>query len=168
MKTHEKIKKGLECRIRGVSEKCDHRCDKCDVYIPGYNLENRYSDALAYIQQLEEREKSLYAALHAVMYIVDKWLDVEPYDFDEDDGTVATTRASEAREVALRAIEQAERERDAAVGYLAYLRICAHCVHFGTKFHKEPCLNCAFETNPIYKPNWQWRGPRVENTEGET
>lgn len=54
-KTPDEIKKGLECRIRGVNEKCDYRCDKCDVYIPGYNLENRYSDAFAYIQHLESR-----------------------------------------------------------------------------------------------------------------
>lgn len=167
MKTHEKIKKGLECRIRGVSEKCDRRCDKCDVYIPGYNLENRYSDAFAYIQQLEEREKSLYAALHAVMYIVDKWLDVEPYDFDKDDGTVAITRASNAREVALRAIEKAEREKDAVLLDWKRSRLKGEAMCWTCRFceNGSPCLS------PVLCEDgecWEWRGPCEENTEGET
>lgn len=80
------------------------------------------TDVLAYTRQLEERNSNLEYTLLGVMHSVDKWLDVEPYDFDKDDGTVAATRASNAREVALKAIEkaqsdlaQAERERDAAV-----------------------------------------------------
>ena len=44
------------------------------------------------------------------MHSVDKWLDVEPYDFDKDDGTVAATRASNAREIALKAIEKLQKE----------------------------------------------------------
>ena len=49
----ELIKKGLQCRVLGCSEKCDHRCNMCDFYVPNYNLEDRYADALSYIQDLE-------------------------------------------------------------------------------------------------------------------
>lgn len=58
MKTPEEIKKGLECRIRGVNEKCDYRCDECDVYVAEYHLEDRYSDAFTYIKQLESDNES--------------------------------------------------------------------------------------------------------------
>lgn len=58
MKTPDEIKKGLECRIRGVNEKCDYRCDECDVYVAEYHLEDRYSDAFTYIKQLETDNES--------------------------------------------------------------------------------------------------------------
>lgn len=77
------------------------------------------NNTLRYLNELEERCSRLEYTLLGVMHSVDKWLDVEPYDFDKDDGTVAATRASNAREIALKAIEKAqadlaqvERERD--------------------------------------------------------
>ena len=157
MKTLEGTKKGLEtCIGKCVGDKphCPyHSCgDGC--------MDSMNRDAIFYIHQLEEREKSLYAALHAVMYIVDKWLDVEPYDFDKDDGTVAITRASEAREVALRTIEKAERERDAAVRDI-------HTVLHNRGIDAD-CLMCNMK-----KPECKWecenaqgRGPCDENTNG--
>ena len=54
-RTLDEIKKALQCRVKGCSEKCDHRCDMCELYVPNYRLEDRYADAHAYIQQLESR-----------------------------------------------------------------------------------------------------------------
>lgn len=110
MKSRDEIMKSLMCRVRGCLEKCDHRCDMCELYVPNYRLEDRYADAHAYIQQLEERNSKLEYTLLGVMHSVDKWLNVEPYDFDKDDGTVAATRASNAREIALKAIEKLQKE----------------------------------------------------------
>ena len=165
MKTPEEIKKGLECchRRNSCRRKCpydgqSHDIDKCTTQLAG--------DALTYIQQLEEREKNLYAAIHAVMHSIDKWLDVEPYDFDEDDGTVAATRASNAREIALNAIEKAEQERDAALKDMA--NTCWSC-----RNAKPSQLSKFLYSCPHLKgkagvrtqcENWQWRGVCPENT----
>ena len=79
MKTPEKIKKGLECQIA----KCDGRCDKyvacvCCPYFPdGADAE----DALAYIQQLEEREWELFDLLSSA------WFTKGCY-FKQEDGMV--------------------------------------------------------------------------------
>ena len=59
MKTPDEIKKGLECRNMGYNEKCNRKCNTCAVYIPGYSIANIYSDALAYIQQLETERHQL-------------------------------------------------------------------------------------------------------------
>ena len=53
MKTTEEIKKGLECRKRGYTEKCDRLCSRCMFYVPQLSIAALYADALAYIQQLE-------------------------------------------------------------------------------------------------------------------
>jgi hypothetical protein len=55
MKTPEEIKKGLKCRKRGYAETCNRNCQDCTMFIPNYSISERYSDALAYIQQLESR-----------------------------------------------------------------------------------------------------------------
>ena len=162
MKMPEEIKKGLECchRRNSCRRKCpydgpSHDIDKCTTQLAG--------DALTYIQQLEEREKNLYAAIHAVMHSIDKWLDVEPYDFDKDDGTVAATRASNARELALNAIEKAERERDAAVNELNEERSCLNCKHREKRPNKQPCRSCDVAARHKY----EWRGVCRENTKEE-
>ena len=54
-KTPEEIKKGLECKIRMRSHSCDCKCYQCDIFVPAYLNEERWSDARAYIQQLESR-----------------------------------------------------------------------------------------------------------------
>lgn len=54
-RTPDEIKKALQCRVKGCLEKCDHRCDMCELYVPNYRLEDRYADAHAYILQLESR-----------------------------------------------------------------------------------------------------------------
>lgn len=159
MKKPDEIKKGLfHCGEDG--------CADCPYY-DDCGLSDHFTqiarDAIVYIQQLEEREKSLYAALHAVMHSVDKWLDVEPYDFDKDDGTVAATRASNAREVALNAIEKAERERDAAVSAARSCRFCHNCKHYNKPNEAFPCSVCATDRERN-KPNWEWCGICPENT----
>lgn len=115
--------------------------------------------ALAYIQQLEERNERLEYTLCGVMHSIDKWLDAEPYDFDKDDGTEAATRASNSREVALKAIEQletrlaqAERERDAAVADLENVIGLSSIVNLD-------CEYCKHMDRPVCKKcEWKWRG----------
>lgn len=169
-RTPEEIKKGLEVCSTGAG------CIQCPYDKPNlcHGIENK-ADALAYIQQLEERDSKLEYTLLGVMHSVDKWLDVEPYDFDKDDGTVAATRASNAREIALKAIEKAqadltqvERERDAAVQTVHGL--CLHCKNDGS----EKCRKCLFwpsrvyfVSNETYVDHWEWRGVCEENTKEE-
>lgn len=118
-RTPDEIKKGLECCYNPAM--VHDTCSACPYNEDEDGCRDIFADALAYTRQLEECNSKLEYTLLGVMHSVDKWLDVEPYDFDKDDGTVAATRASNAREVALKAIEkaqsdlaQAERERDAA------------------------------------------------------
>ena len=63
MKTPEKIKKGLRCRIKGCKGQCDNDCKNCDVYVMAYPFPEVYEDALSYIQQLEQERDALIAAL---------------------------------------------------------------------------------------------------------
>lgn len=122
-------------------------------------------NTLRYLNELEERCTSLEYTLLGVMHSVDKWLVVEPYDFDKDDGTVAATRASNAKEVALKAIEklesrlaQVERERDAAVRDLEEVTTRVSSWHID-------CDYCKDKEKPICEScNWQWRGICAENT----
>lgn len=172
MKTPEEIKKGLDnCLPRWNGKKLTVRCDDCAYNGEGlWCRNNLFKDAVAYIRKLEERNSKLEYTLLGVMHSVDKWLDVEPYDFDKDDGTVAATRASNAREVALKAIEKAhanlaqvERERDAAVE-LAGVRGCDTCEHRDLLSVEEPCNTCIMFSEGKYLPKWQWRGICNENT----
>ena len=164
MKTPEEIKRGLEgCGgLDGDCENCPY--DEQTIYCN----DRLMRDALAYIQQLEERNKTLEYTLLGVMHSIDKWLDVEPYNFDKDDGTEAATRAANAREVALKAIDQlesrlaqVERERDAAIADLKLYAGCKVCKHGDFKFTSE-CMDCSYDNN-----NWQWRGICPENTKEE-
>lgn len=67
------------------------------------------ADALALIQQQEAKNNMLYHTLIGVMHFVDKWLDDAGYDPESDaDGSIASNRAAKAREIALKAIEEAE------------------------------------------------------------
>lgn len=60
MKTPDEIKKGLECRKRGYSEKCNRICSQCAFYVPNLSIATLYANALAYIQQLErERDAAV-------------------------------------------------------------------------------------------------------------
>ena len=63
MKKHDNIKKGLECRILGSDENCDHKCSTCQLFVPGYKFSEIYKGALSLIQQLEAQ--------------VPKWISVE-------------------------------------------------------------------------------------------
>lgn len=184
MKSRDEIMKSLMCRVRGCLEKCDHRCDMCELYVPNYRLEDRYADAHAYIQQLEERNSKLEYTLLGVMHSVDKWLDVEPYDFDKDDGTVAATRASNAREIALKAIEKAqadlaqvERERNAAVAEIKRMEGKAKELletEIHDVIHRElPSsyyLDFILQVDQIcnYQFENEWRGGFEKNTKGSS
>lgn len=107
-RTPEEIITGMECCNGKYScEKCPYDPPKNDGDLcSGQPL----SDARALVYYLKDRCERLEYTLLGVMHSVDKWLDVEPYDFDKDDGTVAATRASNAREVALKAIEKARKD----------------------------------------------------------
>lgn len=63
-KTHDEIKKGLECRIRSYRDTCDHQCDTCDLRIPAYSIYERYEDALALIQQLQAQNAEQAERIH--------------------------------------------------------------------------------------------------------
>lgn len=174
MKTPEEIKKGLDdCLPRWNEKELTVRCDDCAYKGNGLWCRNMlFKDASTYIQQLEERNSKLEYTLLGVMHSVDKWLDVEPYDFDKDDGTVAATRASNAREVALKVIEkaqsdlaQAERERDALMEYAK--GCCETCAFVGdcAKHDPDPTSPGAWWYDDCEE--WQWRGPCPENTKEE-
>lgn len=108
--------------------------DNRDLY---YGIET----VLKYIYQLESIVGTLKYTLSGVMHSVDKWLDVPPYDVEKDQtGTVAVSRSVEAREVALRAIEQLEAERDAAVSNIR--KGCSSCKHDVKEVSEEPCNSC--------------------------
>ena len=107
-RTQEEIILAMEC--------CNgkYSCEKCPYDFPKNDGElcngQPMTDALALVNYLKDRCDRLEYTLVGVMHSVDKWLDVEPYDFDKDDGTVAATRAATAREVALKAIEKARKD----------------------------------------------------------
>lgn len=168
MKTPEEIKKGLAACS---ADECHGQHEGCTYQDQFFCTMRMCGDALAYIQRLEERCKTLEYTLLGVMHSVDKWLSVEPYDFDKDDGTVAATRASEAREIALTAIEnlqtriaQLEREMDAAVADLSHS--CKYCKIANSDLDESPCRDCfVFESDKNPKRNYfEWRGPCPENT----
>jgi len=173
MKTPDEIKKGLEQCVNDAYG-CNGKCPYFNSLSNGVDCAGKlHADALAYIQQLEERNSKLEYTLLGVMHSVDKWLDVEPYDFDKDDGTVAATRASNAREIALKAIEnaqadlaQVERERDAALSEWKRTKLdsegmCWTCKHgLITRIGSCRCVS----PDPCDEgENWEWRGVCEEN-----
>lgn len=100
-RTPAEIKKGMECCQTIVS------CTIC----PYHDVGGTATECMqALFKDAFELNSKLEYTLLGVMHSVDKWLDVEPYDFDKDDGTVAATRAATAREVALKAIEKARKD----------------------------------------------------------
>lgn len=52
---------------------------------------------------------------------------------------------------------QLERERDAAVDYLAMTKDCKTCKHFSHAASEEPCRSCG-----VRQANWEWRGVKEE------
>lgn len=76
MKTHEEIKKGLECCNKGNCKECPYRESE---HIDCQDQMNK--DALAYIEQLEEREWDMFDLLSSVWFS-------KQYYFKQDDGTV--------------------------------------------------------------------------------
>lgn len=52
---------------------------------------------------------------------------------------------------------QLERERDAAVDYLAMTKDCKTCKHFPHAASEEPCRSCG-----VRQANWEWRGVKEE------
>ena len=177
MKTPEEIKRGLEgCGgLDGDCENCPY--DEQTIYCN----DRLMRDALAYIRPLEERNKTLEYTLLGVMHSIDKWLDVEPYGYDKDEGTEAATRAANAREVALKAIDQlesrlaqVERERDAAVADLKDDGDCYYCKNrdLAAQCDFGSCIDCGNEECPCFrcdrmKNHFEWRGVCPKNTKEE-
>lgn len=156
-RTLDEIKKALQCRVKGCSEKCDHRCDMCELYVPNYRLEDRYADAHAYIQQLEERNKKLENALRNL-----------------------ASSSSNARDAASKVIEdlkprlaQIEKERDAAVAEIKRME-CKTQELLETEIHdailrelpSSYYLEFILQVDQIcnYQFENEWRGICSENT----
>lgn len=137
-KTPEEIKKGLECRILGSAEKCDHKCSTCHLFVPGYLYPEIYKDALALIQQLE-RDKA--------------WAS-ENYDLIREENKRLEAQNAEL----LEKIKQLEKERDAAIYDLKKTRECTTCEYVKKPPSELPCVSCG-----IILKNYEWRGPCEEN-----
>lgn len=120
----EEIVKALRCCSNGSCSECFFRKDKQNCQ---ETMEFMAADMLEYLLSKNDR---LYYTLMGVMHFVDKWIDDKPhyYDIKDPDGNIAVKRAAEAREIALQAIEKAERERDAAIRDVS--RACYYCKHF--------------------------------------
>lgn len=110
MKYADKIKKGLADPIHVHYHIADIEPRLTSLAL--HELEFLHEDALALIQQLEDRNNALYHTILGVMHFVDKWLNDKGYDPESDqDGSIAIERAARAREIALRAIEEAEKRQ---------------------------------------------------------
>ena len=109
------------------------------------------------LETMMAENESLKYTLTGVMHFVDKWLDRVAYEVDKDlKGQEAIDRATEARRVALEAIEsltvelaEAKMERDAAVEDLSKTKDCASCAHNEERIELEKdydipsqCLKC--------------------------
>ena len=82
MKTPDEIKKGLECC--GI----EHRCEICPYKEAGCLDLKLESDALAYIEQLEEREWDLFDLLSSAWH-------GKQYYFKQEDGSVYSRESCE-------------------------------------------------------------------------
>jgi len=78
MKTPDEIKKSLECMKKAFDEKCDFKCDRCPVYVPGYKNTSMSVDALAYIRQLEAELETAKRERDAA--VKDLWYSGECFD----------------------------------------------------------------------------------------
>ena len=184
VKTPEEIKKGLECLIRGVEEKCDYRCDKCDVYIPGYNLENRYSDALVYIQKLEDAIDKTTQLMQSATKVIKKNQEQLESTYSQvkkalcGKENVSWVEVLEAADQLKSRLAQAEREKQALLHdmkHVAPVEICEACAHSKSEskceendFNCDKCQeNCPCKTCRDCRENFQWRGICADNTKEE-
>lgn len=83
MKTSDEIKKGLECYFRSENYLCGPQCigRECDLYTGNYSVAENAKDALAYIQQLEQREWEVFDLLSSAWH-------GKQYYFKQEDGSV--------------------------------------------------------------------------------
>ena len=116
-KTPDEIKKGLDCCWSHRAKDGSAHCYECP-YLKNHDKyyqqckERMMVDVIAYIHQLEDRNNALYHTILGVMHFVDKWLNDKGYDPESDqNGSIAIDRAARAREIALRAIEEAEKRQ---------------------------------------------------------
>ena len=177
MRPADEIKKGLEC-CSNVNFVCNEECPYYKSLSEGEDCcLKKNADALALIQQLQtenaekdQRIRQLEAerdvldyTLAGVMHSVDKWLDVEPYKMDGPTGNDAVTRSVLAREIALKAIEQAQTERDAAVADLEHVKDCDSCKYDDACFTgKKDCFGCHEKRCPCLTCQYEWRGVQKE------
>ena len=184
MKTPDEIKKGLEqCANTQTCEKCHYRDDCMELY----SNKPLTQDALAYIQQIENKLKLTNGTKEKVqMKTVDMAREnnfvlreaakaaCDGYythltaggkgDPAEERWIEALTAGADA--ITLVAVlesrlAQAERERDAAVIDLRLYAGCKVCKHGDFEFTHE-CMDCSYDNN-----NWEWRGVCEETTKGE-
>jgi gamma-glutamylcyclotransferase (GGCT)/AIG2-like uncharacterized protein YtfP len=144
-RTPEEIKKGLECRILGSTEKCDHKCSTCQLLVPGYFYPEVYKDALALVQQLEAENAEL----------LEKIDELEKSREFRGDLANNLKRATVEQE---QEIIQLKRERDAAIYDLKKTRECTTCEYVKKSPSESPCVSCG-----IILKNYEWRGPCEEN-----
>lgn len=109
-------KKKIIAALRCYRLLYNRKCEECP-YEPGdVDCADLESNAITLVERLFEENERLHYTLQGVMHFVDKWIYGDPYcDVDDPDGKIAVNRAAEAREIALKAIEIVERERDASI-----------------------------------------------------
>lgn len=145
-RTPEEIKKGLGyCNM--------HQCPllKCPYFNEAYCGEMLNTDALALIQHLErERDEALEFNKELV---------------ETNNNLFAETVEMQNEISALRKeLEQAKRERDAAVEVVSRYRNCDVCTHMNEG--GLMCTTCKYpslvDVYPTFRPNWQWRSVQKE------
>lgn len=183
--TSEKEKKKIVDALRCCHCYEHKKCIECPYDWGEEDCADLESNAITLVEQLFEENERLHYTLQGVMHFVDKWIYGEPYyDVDDPDGKIAVNRAAEAREIALKAIEIVERERDASIEDYEKLKrerdaavmdlkrvydlfreapeMCCFCKHCNVEPYEEPCKSC----NPymVETLKWEWRGVCAEDS----
>lgn len=186
-KTPEEIKKGIAnaVHVKYLSWPDENTGERRTLYgvAIGYVLRD---EIFAYIQQLEsdnEAKQKRVEKLEKDVFMLGKKLekDLELFKFyaDEKKKADATLDYAHAELLMLREdlreakarLEQAERERDAAVSDLS--NGCAYCKYVGLDFEDSPCEDCfqkdgKYPWSPMKRTKFEWRGACVENTKEES
>ena len=145
-RTPDEIKRGLECRKRGYSEKCNRICSQCAFYVPNLSIATLYANALALIQQLErERDEARKIAdgLNA-----------------QSEGMVGVLESMK------RKYDKSCKERDAAIKDLNEATPCFSCLNFkrnggkcdGANECKRKMLMALMAQEEYHGVYYEWRG----------
>lgn len=131
MRNPDEIKKGLEMCTHGAD------CGHCPYTLLECSHNQMEKDAVSYIRQLEASNAELLTKVKQLEANV-------KYHKDGFDTLLAEC-------------EKLERERDAAVDYLAIAAECKACKHFSHAASEEPCRSCG-----VGRSNWEWCGVKEE------